>query len=113
MSNTDSAIAARLVSADFPGAGELRVQVSKSSFKRRDLGGALILEADLPDGLPPAHVDRRVPVEAEGADSDGMTIHFLAHVVGGYLREVEIFREDGEKIRLVPPADSLVVQVFD
>ncbi|MDP3541865.1 MAG: hypothetical protein Q8T11_05285 [Elusimicrobiota bacterium] len=59
-----------------------------------------------------AAVLQRVPVEAESKDADGMGLHFLLHVVGGFLRELEIFREDSEPIKGLPQADALVVQAF-
>jgi len=46
-----------------------------------------------------AHVARRVPVEAELEDVDGVTIHVLLHVVQGFLNELEVFREDGGLIQ--------------
>lgn len=59
-----------------------------------------------------AMVLQRVPVEAQSKDADGMDIHFLLHVVGGFLRELEIFREDSEPIKELPRADTLVVLAF-
>ena len=112
MSDLDIAIVKRLVSADFPGAPELCEQVTRAMIKRRDLGTALVLEAHLPNGLRRAEVERRVPVEAEGKDLDGTVIHLLVHVVNGYLKEVEIFREDGQQIHQLPAVESLTVQVF-
>jgi len=56
-----------------------------------------------------ADVKYRVPAEALGSDIDGIRIHFLIHVVDGFLHELEVFREDSEPILKMPEADSLIV----
>lgn len=61
--------------------------------------------------LPLARVDQRIPVEAEAPDVDGVMIHFLLHVVGGVIKEVEVFREDSGKIRRFPKDTDLEVVV--
>lgn len=59
---------------------------------------------------PPAEVAVRVPVEATVEDSDGIIVHVLLHVVGGYLNELEIYREDSEPPRRpIEPAKLEVV----
>jgi hypothetical protein len=42
----------------------------------------------------PADVIRRIPVEAEYDDGDGIRVHLLLHVLNGYMNELEVFRED-------------------
>jgi len=56
-----------------------------------------------------AKVKHRIPVEAQGLDSDGITIHFLLHVVNGYISELEIYREDSKSIQCLPPPEMLKV----
>jgi hypothetical protein len=62
-------------------------------------------------GSMPAVVIRRVPVEAERPDDDGVVIHVLLHVVDGFLNELEIYRDDSKSVRrAVTPEDlNLVV----
>jgi len=72
----------------------------------------LFLEVDQAR-VPPATVTRRVPVEAEAPDSDGVAIHVLLHVPNGYLSELEIFREDGERLIQMPATETLNVFSLD
>src|SRR5579884_3568998 len=60
-----------------------------------------------------AQVKRRIPIEAEGVDADGMKIHFLLHVVDGYMLELEIFREDSKPIIELPVASALELFSLD
>ena len=48
---------------------------------------------------PKAQVVRRVPVEAEVEDEDGVTVHVLLHVLEGALAELEVFHEDLKQLR--------------
>lgn len=56
-----------------------------------------------------ASVADRVPVEAKAIDEDGTKINFLLHVIGGFLAELEIIRDDGKPIQRLPKAESLIV----
>lgn len=67
------------------------------------------VEFVVPSSYPKAEVKHRIPVEAVAEDSDGVKIHFLVHVVNGYLFELEVFREDSERILKIPDIDSLLV----
>ena len=69
----------------------------------------MILAFDIPANVPRAHLEKRIPVEAEGRDADGMGIHFLLHVVDGLLKEIEIFREDSQPIKRLPNAEQLAL----
>ncbi len=54
----------------------------------------------------PAEVVRRIPVEAELDDSDGVTIHLLLHVVDGLVKELEVYRDDSGPVqRTLTPQD--------
>src|SRR5690348_3882025 len=77
----------RLLQADFPGRTELASLVESSLVKIIDEDGGLELRAQR-EGK--ALVTKRVPVEAEASDSDGVTIHMLLHVVDGKPTELEI-----------------------
>src|SRR4029079_10712769 len=84
-------IVSRLLNADFTGAVRLREQANAATVRAEDHGGVLALVFSAQSPTHPAQVNNRVPVEAEGLDSDGMPIQVLLHVVGGVLQEVEIF----------------------
>ena len=54
-----------------------------------------------------AEVTRRIPVEAEAEDSDGVSIHFLLHVVDGVVHELEVYREDSGPVLHRPRPEQL------
>ena len=94
-----------LGSADCPGSRELTVQCAQLLVSSIDNDGGLRLKAHAGH---PARVVRRIPVEADYDDRDGMRmrVHVLVHVVDGWLDELEVFREDGK--RVIVPATSVV-----
>jgi hypothetical protein len=61
----------------------------------------------------PASVARRIPIEAEAADDDGVNIHFLLHTEGGFLAELEVFREDSGPILVLPAPSALRIFCLD
>jgi hypothetical protein len=68
-----------------------------------DEDGGLELESQIEGKAP---VVKRIPVEAEGKDRDGTTIHMLLHVKEGRPVELEFFREDGVTVKTMPqPSD--------
>lgn len=97
------------MSAEFTGIASVREQLAGSTINVVDYGGALILAFDVPDGKPRADVTQRIPVEAVGLDRDGMPIHFLLHVVEGFAREIEVFREDSAPIQQIPDSAALTL----
>ena len=88
-------ILAPLLRADFQGGSELAQQVARGSARSLDANGRL--EFAQSDG-PLAPVVRRIPVEAEAEDQDGVVIHVLLHVVDGEMRELEVYREDSKPV---------------
>lgn len=82
-----------LLEADFPGRSELVVQARDCQVRPIDTNGSLALRSS---GTPSASVVRRIPIEAETEDKDGVGIHVLLHVVAGELQELEIYREDSK-----------------
>jgi len=74
-----------------------------------DVDGSL--EISVEDSLR-AEVANRIPVEAVAADSDGVPIHILLHVVDGMLQELEYFREDSRPIQHATAEDELQVLVL-
>jgi hypothetical protein len=98
----------RLLREDFPGRKEITKQLEKCLVRTIDNEGSLELKPS--EGAESAAVEKRIPVEAEGADTDGVHVHFLLHVVSGYVRELEVYKDDASPIKRMPkPADLQVV----
>jgi hypothetical protein len=102
------AILERLLAADFPGSHSLRKQLPHAVLTPIVSGDAS-LAITVPWDSEFADVVSRVPVEGAGSDADGGIIHFLLHVVEGRMCELEILREDGEAVAMVPVAESVEV----
>jgi hypothetical protein len=109
LTSDERAIIRRLLTAEFAGADKLLHQSDLATVRAADLGGVLVLSFDVPPQAPRVHLDKRIPVEAEASDSDGMPIHMLVHVIDGALKEVEIFREDSQALLQLPMANQLRV----
>ncbi len=58
-------------------------------------------------------VKKRIPVEAEFEDADGVLIHILLHVIDGKANELEIYKEDGSPIIKRPDPSKMKVIYFD
>ena len=104
------AILVNLLTVEFPGRQEVAHQVATAHARPLDDHGCLELRAA--SGAPRAEVIRRIPVEAEAPDVDGMTIHILLHVVDGYVDELEFFRDDGRRLQGRVQPDALKVFVY-
>lgn len=103
LSELEGQLLAALLSTDFLGRDALAEQVAVASVRKIDRNGSLEFASS--DG-PPAEVARRIPVEAELDDSDGLTIHVLLHVVDGFLKELEVYRDDSGPVqRALAPRD--------
>ena len=89
----------RLLEAEFPGKDEVAHLLGIFLVKTIDDDGGLELLCQV-EGK--AFVTKRVPVEAEGKDEDGVVIHMLLHVVDGRPFELEFFREDTEAVKKMP-----------
>jgi hypothetical protein len=61
----------------------------------------------------PAPVKRRIPVEASCQNSNGSETHVLLHVVGGWLEELEIYRDDAEAVTAIPATVELTLFCLD
>lgn len=89
-------VLAHLLGADFVGAAGLRTQLPALTCRTIDSDGSLEL---LVSGGETTRVLYRVPVEAEYADEDGVTVHVLVHVAEeGLLVELEVYRDDSGAI---------------
>ncbi len=106
----ERALVAKLLSADFPSKAALAHQATEVSARRLDSDGSLALRPRA--GVPAASVTRRIPVEAELDDIDGVTIHVLLHVVDGLMDELEIYRDDSRPIQRQLPSDELRLLVL-
>lgn len=101
LSEDERALIGRLLGADFPGRDALVAQSAGCLARSLDSTGSLKLS---PAQGPAAVVVRRVPVEAEIDDEDGVIVHILLHVLDGRLDELEIYRDDSQPLRrLIDP----------
>jgi hypothetical protein len=100
---TEQALLERLIEADFPGREELAPMIHSILVRPLDGEGSLELNSQIP-GIAP--VVKRIPVEAEATDEDGVRMHVLLHVLNGRPIELEFFKEDGSGIKRLPvPSD--------
>lgn len=95
--------------ADFPGRDELKEQLTGAVVRPIDESGSLEIKAE---SGPAAEVAKRVPVEAESPDSDGIAVHFLLHVVNGRAVELDVYKDDGTPIKRAPEPNDLRVIVL-
>lgn len=102
----EESVVAALLSLDFPARSMLKAQWATASVRTIDADGSL--EVRVEEGLL-AEVEVRVPVEARLEDTDGVTVHVLLHVIDGYIREVEVYREDSGPVQAPLEASRLRV----
>lgn len=100
----------RLVAADFPGKEEIAKQLASCRVRIIDDEGSL--ELQLSDTASPATVRKRIPVEADAVDEDGIHVHFLLHVANGLAKELEVYKDDGSPIRRMPSPNDLEIIVL-
>jgi hypothetical protein len=84
-----------LLEAEFPGKNELLRQLETAQLEPIDNNGSLRFQDVHGD---PAPVNRRIPVEGEVLDIDGVVVHVLLHVIDGFLFELEVYREDSRDL---------------
>ncbi|HEY6001855.1 MAG TPA: hypothetical protein VIV57_03205 [Anaeromyxobacter sp.] len=109
-SSMEAAVIRRLLTAEFPGKQDLAKQLNGHRVRIIDDEGSLEIEPNAT--AKPAAVEKRIPVEADGVDEDGICIHVLLHVVEGFATELEIYKDDGSPVRRMPSADDLEVMVL-
>lgn len=63
----------------------------------------------LHEGAPSVQLQTGMPVEGEFRDRDGVIAHVLLHVQDGYLRVLEIFKEDGSRVIKMPDLQDFKV----
>jgi hypothetical protein len=99
----------RLLEVPFHGRDEIRSQIHTSVVRQVDTDGSIAFNVESKTIAP---VMRRIPVEAEAKDRDGVPIHFLMHVVDGKIHELEIYKADGSKITQMPEPSDLELLVL-
>jgi len=99
----------RLLTVGFPGREQIVEQLQTVLARRIDTEGSIEL---VPQSSVRADVIKRVPVEGEAADVDGVPIYLLLHVVDSQVRELEIYKADGSPIKRMPPAELIDVVVL-
>src|SRR5690242_16508198 len=105
----EQSLLARLLRAEFPGRSELAPLLHSILVRTIDRNGSLELQTQV-EGK--ASVIKRVPVEGEARDMDGVIIHLLLHVVDWRPVELESFREDGSAVKTMPPASAFELVVL-
>ncbi|MDA1054570.1 MAG: hypothetical protein O3C40_29415 [Planctomycetota bacterium] len=89
------ALLQRLLSATVSGKEQLIEQVRGARVESIDNNGSLRF---IFESAPKAKVTKRIPVEAQCLDSDGMWIHALLHVLNGQISELEIYKDDSSPV---------------
>ena len=105
----ERALLNRLLEAKFPGRDELATLLHLVLVKTIDKDGGLELQSKI-EGK--ASVVKRIPVEAEGKDEDGVVIHMLLHVVNGRPVELEFYRDGIGTVKTMPPASTFELIVL-
>jgi len=70
-------------------------QVQNATVVPIDSNGSLRF---IVDSSVKAGVTKRIPVEAQHLDSDGIWVHALLHVVDGQISELEIYKDDSSPL---------------
>src|SRR5258708_1369708 len=100
----------RLLAAEFVGKEEIAKQLENARVRVIDEEGSLEFQPS--SVADTARVNKRIPVEAEGVDEDGIHVHFLLHVVKGFVKELEVYKDDGSPIKGIPSPGDLEVIVL-
>jgi hypothetical protein len=95
-----------LLCIDFPGRDQLSQHLLGTTV-RYECKYCLTVEFEVSAGYPRAELKRRMPVEAQGLDADGVRIHYLLHTIDGRFAELEVFREDPRDVQRLPEANAL------
>lgn len=105
----EEALLKRLLEANFPGRDELVQLLRDFQVRVIDDEGSLELRSQSAAIAP---VVKRIPVEAEAKDRDGVDIHLLLHVVNGRPTELEIFKDDGSPVKQMPAPSAFELIVL-
>jgi hypothetical protein len=107
--DSERALLQRLLEGDFQGRDELSAMMRDLQVRLIDDEGSLELYSKTSGRAP---VLKRIPVEAEAKDDDGIVIHALLHVIDGRPTELEVFKEDGSSIRRMPLPSAFEIIVL-
>jgi len=106
LTDSERNILAKLLSTDFEGRDAIKHQVDRCLVRAIDVNGSLEFSAQT--GVR-AQVKRRIPVEGQFVDVDGMQIHVLLHVFDQKIAELEFYKDDSSLIVRMPPAEKLEI----
>ncbi len=96
LTDLEELIVSNLLKLEFQGHDELLQQLSNATVRQIDAEGSLLFKVNT---NVTASVVKRIPVEAEMEDIDGMPIYVLLHVIDGKLNELEVYRADSGPLR--------------
>jgi hypothetical protein len=102
----------RMLQADFPAVEVLRKQLPGLQVREIDNESSLELKVE---SQVRALLKLKVPVEARYSDGEPyevtnqVHVHFLLHVAGGLMNELEIYKDDGTQILRPPEISELHV----
>jgi hypothetical protein len=99
----EQALLNHLLQADFPGRDELAPLLQHVLVRTIDEDHGLELQSQVEGRAP---IVKRIPVEAEAKDQDGVVIHMALHVIDGRPVELEFYRENTEPVRKIPPPSA-------
>ena len=102
----EHAILNRLFERDFPGRNELQTQIAGCKVMRICGDGTIKFKIESGNA---ASVTSSVPVEAVASDADGHSIHYLLHIINGYVEELEIYTDTTFDIIRIPHPDELCI----
>ncbi|EPE97327.1 DUF6984 family protein [Rhizobium grahamii] len=92
----------KLLSREFAGCEALRLQLETARVSAIDKEGSLQFRVS----GPPAAVAFRVPTEGYYFDKSGVdfrpAVNVLLHIVDGKLHELEVYKDDGSPVELLP-----------
>jgi hypothetical protein len=99
-----------LLTRDFPGRDELRLQAQTVQTTGRSCGCGCPTFALVADrALPPARVKEHMVSDAHGNDPAGHPVGVLLFVKDGYLSEIEVYSVTGADIAGLPEGGALTL----
>ena len=110
LSQTERQLLEAMLPSGHPHREALLAQAEVASVKWLDSSGqpAIIFEVNALDSLRLA--TDGVVSEAQAVDRDGGVMHMLLHVRGGFLEEIEVYREDGGALIEFPTPSGLTLE---
>ena len=110
LTSAERLLLGRMLRQPFAGSEALARQAFHDETRVRRLDDDGSIEFLVPPTAPAGEVEDRVPVEARAVDAGGAVVRALLHVQGGVIKELELYREDGETLEEVPPITLWVVE---